>query len=56
MNSKQRAVVVLVAALAVGAIVQGIAKNEAAILGMSTFELALAGFVVGGAVLRLKSS
>lgn len=56
MTNKQRAVVVLVAALAVGAIAQGVAKSEAAMLGLTTLELALVGFAVGAVALRLQQA
>jgi hypothetical protein len=55
-TNKQRAVVVLVAALAVGAIAQGVAKSEAAMLGLTTLELALVGFAVGAVALRLQQA
>ncbi len=53
MSKKGKAGVILVGALAVGAFAQGIAKKEAALLGMSVIELALVGGAVGAIVVRI---
>jgi hypothetical protein len=53
MSKKGRAGVILVGALVVGAIAQGIAKREAALIGMSVIELALVGGAVGAMVVRI---
>jgi hypothetical protein len=55
MSKKGKAGVILVGALVVGAIAQGIAKKEAALLGMSALELALAGGAIGAMVVRIST-
>jgi hypothetical protein len=52
MNGKNKAVAILVVALVIGAVAQGVVHHEAAILGLSAVELALAGLVVGSAARR----
>jgi hypothetical protein len=47
-----KALMILGAALLVGAIAQAVIRHEAAVLGLSAFELALVGVAVGGAVQR----
>jgi hypothetical protein len=54
MNRKQReALVLLAAALAVGAVIQAIAQQEAAVLGVSALELALLGGAAGALARRI---
>jgi hypothetical protein len=53
MSKKGKAGVILVSALIVGAIAQGIAKKEAALLGMSALELAFLGGAVGSIAVRI---
>jgi hypothetical protein len=55
MSKKGKAGMVLLGALVVGAIAQGIAKKEAAVLGMSVIELALVGGAVGAMVVRISA-
>lgn len=52
MSDRDRALLLLIGALAVGAIAQGVAKREAALLGMSMLEVAVAGYVVGSVAQR----
>jgi hypothetical protein len=55
MSKKGKAGAILVVAVVIGAIAQGIAKKEAALLGMSALELALVGAAVGAMVVRISS-
>jgi hypothetical protein len=52
MSKKGKAGAILVGAVIIGAIAQGIAKKEAALLGMSALELALVGGAIGSLVVR----
>lgn len=53
MSNRDKAILVLIVMLAVGAIAQQVAQMEAAALGMTAFELALLG-AAAGAVARRK--
>jgi hypothetical protein len=53
MSNKNKAVLILVAAIGVGAVAQSVAKKEAAFLGMTTLELAFLGGAIGAVVLRV---
>ena len=56
MSDKQKAALAaLIAAVVVGAIAQAVAKQEATILGLSTIELAVVGFVIGRVATRTLS-
>ena len=50
---KKDALVILGVCLIVGAIFQGVAQHEAALLGISGLELALLGLAAGGVARRL---
>jgi len=52
MTRKQTAAVVLVGALAAGSVAQRVVGAEAAALGLTAFEVALLGLVVGAALTR----
>jgi F0F1-type ATP synthase assembly protein I len=52
MNSRDKATLLLIGAIAVGAVAQGIVDHEAALLGLSMLEITLLGLVVGAAVRR----
>ena len=52
MNSRDKAILLLIGAVVVGAVAQGIVDHEAALLGLSMLEIALLGIVVGSAVRR----
>lgn len=52
MSKKEQAAVGLVVALLGGAIAQQFARQQAAMLGLSPAELALAGYVVGSVAAR----
>lgn len=51
---KQQAVVICIAALIGGVLIQKVVKHEAAVLGISTLEIALMSLAVGRAVSRAK--
>jgi hypothetical protein len=51
-DSQKAAMLILVLALIGGALIQGVVDHEAAALGLSTVEIALAGLVIGSAVKR----
>ena len=53
-NRKQQAVVICIAALIGGVLMQNVVKHEAAILGISTLEIALVSLAVGGIASRAK--
>jgi hypothetical protein len=51
-HMNEQAWLVLIGALIVGAVAQGIAKQEAAILGLSVLEVALLGTAAGAIAIR----
>lgn len=53
MTKKEQALAVFVGALVVSAIAQGVAKQEAAVLGLTALELALIGLAVPVVLKRL---
>jgi hypothetical protein len=55
MGKKSKAGAILIAAIVIGAIAQGIAKKEAAFLGMTALELALVGGAVGAIAVRIST-
>ena len=52
MSKTEQALGILVVALVIGAVAQHVAQAEAAALGLSAFEFALVGVIVGGVVKR----
>lgn len=54
MNPKEQALLIFVGALAIGALAQRIVRYEAAILGLSTMEVALIGMALPVAAKRLR--
>lgn len=52
MNSRNKAILILIGAAVVGGVAQGVVKHEAALLGLSALEVTLLGLVVGSALRR----
>lgn len=52
MSKKEQAALALVLGLAVGALAQTMVSKEAAVLGLSAFEIALLGVIAGGVARR----
>lgn len=52
MSKSEKAVVVFIGALVIGAIAQQVARQQAALLGLSALEVALFGAAAGALVLR----
>lgn len=52
MSRSEKTVVAFLVALAVGAVAQMVARQQAAILGLSAFEIAVAGAIVGAVTTR----
>lgn len=53
MSNRDKAILLLLGGLAIGAIAQGVVDHEAALLGLSMAEVALVGLVVGSATRRV---
>lgn len=51
-SKNEKAVFILLAALVIGAVAQHVVDAEAAVLGLSAFEVALVGLAVGSVVKR----